>query len=158
MEHKDNEFNHVPTHEELISIYNKKTQEDPSSVNYKRVLIRPNIHLIKTLFHILICLGFMSAFGILLHFWLDNLLISIFSPIVLLIIYTLIRLKALVVWCIKCYQRFAPARVRESCRFEPSCSNYMLIAIDKYGLFKGIKKGRDRLKRCCPPNGGYDEP
>ena len=85
-------------------------------------------------------------------------IISILSPITLLIIYIIIRIKALIIWCIKCYQRFAPDKVRNKCRFEPSCSNYMLIAIDKYGLIKGIKKGKDRLKRCCPPNGGYDEP
>jgi len=154
----NNELGHIPSPEELISIYNNATQNDPRSVNYKRVLIRPNIHLIKTLFHILFCLALISIIGILLHIWLKNLIISILSPIALLIIYIIIRIKALIIWCIKCYQRFAPDKVRNKCRFEPSCSNYMLIAIDKYGLIKGIKKGKDRLKRCCPPNGGYDEP
>lgn len=45
------------------------------------------------------------------------------------------------------------------CRFEPSCSRYMVGALRKYGLFHGLKKGLSRLARCHPWNpGGYDPP
>lgn len=63
--------------------------------------------------------------------------------------------------CIKCillYQKHAPERVRASCVFEPSCSNYTMIAIEKYGVIKGIWKGIGRLRRCHSPNGGVDNP
>ena len=56
------------------------------------------------------------------------------------------------------YQRFAPERIRRSCVFEPSCSEYMLLAIKKYGTIKGIIKGIGRLFRCHYPNGGVDYP
>ncbi len=43
------------------------------------------------------------------------------------------------------------------CKFYPSCSNYMLQAIQKYGLLKGIYLGMKRLIRCHPfAKGGYD--
>ena len=43
------------------------------------------------------------------------------------------------------------------CRFTPTCSQYMIDAINKYGTFKGIKLGLKRLKRCRPGGGfGYD--
>ena len=45
------------------------------------------------------------------------------------------------------------------CRFEPSCSRYMIGALRRYGLLKGLWKGTGRLLRCHPWNpGGYDPP
>ncbi|MDQ3942008.1 MAG: membrane protein insertion efficiency factor YidD [Actinomycetota bacterium] len=44
-----------------------------------------------------------------------------------------------------------------SCRFTPSCSEYTLEAIRKYGVLKGGIKGAWRLLRCHPlSSGGYD--
>lgn len=34
------------------------------------------------------------------------------------------------------------------CNFEPSCSLYTYQAIDKFGLFSGIKLGINRMKNC----------
>ena len=56
------------------------------------------------------------------------------------------------------YQRYAPERLRASCLFTPSCSQYMLLAIEKYGAFRGVFKGIRRLCRCHHPNGGVDLP
>jgi putative membrane protein insertion efficiency factor len=45
------------------------------------------------------------------------------------------------------------------CRFEPSCSRYMIGALREYGLFKGLAKGIARVLRCHPWHpGGYDPP
>jgi putative membrane protein insertion efficiency factor len=44
-----------------------------------------------------------------------------------------------------------------TCRFTPSCSQYTLIAIEKYGLVKGSWLGVKRIVRCHPFNpGGHD--
>ncbi|MDY7129264.1 membrane protein insertion efficiency factor YidD [Alcaligenes nematophilus] len=56
------------------------------------------------------------------------------------------------------YRRLAPKRVRQSCRFEPSCSEYCLQAVTKHGFWKGWAKTLGRLKRCRPPYGGVDAP
>ena len=56
---------------------------------------------------------------------------------------------------IKTYQRkLSPIlnRKRPLCRFYPSCSNYAILAIEKYGTFIGISKTFDRLIRCNPYN------
>jgi putative membrane protein insertion efficiency factor len=43
------------------------------------------------------------------------------------------------------------------CRFEPSCSRYMIDALRKYGLIKGLARGIVRVARCHPWHpGGYD--
>lgn len=67
-------------------------------------------------------------------------------------------MKKLVTKCIYFYQKHAPKRLRESCLFIPTCSDYMLLAIEKYGLFRGVIKGINRICRCHPPNGGIDYP
>jgi len=38
------------------------------------------------------------------------------------------------------------------CRFEPTCSDYAILAFNKYGLIDGIKKTTIRLLRCNPLN------
>ena len=43
------------------------------------------------------------------------------------------------------------------CRFKPTCSEYAITAIEKYGILKGGKKAIWRILRCNPRNsGGYD--
>jgi len=43
------------------------------------------------------------------------------------------------------------------CRFYPSCSNYAIQSINKYGILKGILKSSLRLCKCHPFHpGGYD--
>jgi putative membrane protein insertion efficiency factor len=45
------------------------------------------------------------------------------------------------------------------CRFEPSCSRYMIDALRKYGLINGLARGIVRVSRCHPWHpGGYDPP
>jgi putative membrane protein insertion efficiency factor len=45
------------------------------------------------------------------------------------------------------------------CRFEPSCSEYFIQAVHKYGPLRGACKGVGRICRCNPwTPGGYDPP
>ncbi|MCX7706928.1 MAG: membrane protein insertion efficiency factor YidD [Anaerolineae bacterium] len=56
--------------------------------------------------------------------------------------------------CIR--DRISPA-LPPSCRFYPSCSEYMYQAIDKYGVRRGGWLGLRRLSRCHPWHpGGFD--
>lgn len=52
-----------------------------------------------------------------------------------------------------CVSPFLPP----ACRFEPSCSRYMIEAVNKYGAVRGVYMGVRRLLRCHPFSpGGYD--
>jgi putative membrane protein insertion efficiency factor len=58
---------------------------------------------------------------------------------------------------IKFYQRYLSPLKPPTCRFYPTCSQYMLEAIEKYGIKRGISMGFRRILRCHPLNkGGYD--
>jgi len=66
---------------------------------------------------------------------------------------------AIVIGAIRVYQLTLSPLLGPACRFEPSCSRYMVEALRKYGLFKGLAKGLHRFSRCHPWNpGGYDPP
>ena len=46
-----------------------------------------------------------------------------------------------------------------ACRFQPTCSNYMIGAVRKYGALQGSWRGVRRICRCHPFHpGGYDPP
>jgi len=71
----------------------------------------------------------------------------------------------LILKIIKFYQKFLSPdtgflrflKTTKACRFYPSCSEYLFLAIKKYGLLKGLSKGFFRLLKCNPFNcGGYD--
>ncbi|MCR4939036.1 MAG: membrane protein insertion efficiency factor YidD [Treponemataceae bacterium] len=58
---------------------------------------------------------------------------------------------------IKFYQVFISPLFPPCCRYYPTCSNYALIAIKKYGPLKGTFLAIRRILRCNPfHEGGYD--
>jgi len=58
---------------------------------------------------------------------------------------------------IKVYQVLISPLFPSSCRYSPTCSNYTLEALKKYGLFKGGWLGIKRISRCHPWGGsGFD--
>lgn len=58
---------------------------------------------------------------------------------------------------IKAYKYTISPLLPSSCRFYPSCSEYALDALKKYGLLKGLWLALKRVSRCHPLNaGGYD--
>ena len=71
---------------------------------------------------------------------------------------TYILVKRFAIGLVVAYKAFAPMKVRSRCRFKPTCSTYMIMAIKKYGLLFGVAKGIRRITRCKPPNGGEDYP
>ena len=65
-------------------------------------------------------------------------------------------MKKVFIFLIRMYQ-ITPLHSHKMCRYTPTCSQYMIDAINKYGSFKGIKLGLKRIKRCRPGGGyGYD--
>ncbi|NWE05005.1 MULTISPECIES: membrane protein insertion efficiency factor YidD [Pseudomonas] len=67
-------------------------------------------------------------------------------------------IKGFAIAAIRWYQRVAPARLRDACRFEPTCSNYAIKAIEKHGVANGCLEAAGRICRCQYPNGGQDLP
>ena len=131
---------------------------DPRSLNYERKLVRPAIKWWRIILFSAVLFG--GAVG------LYRLFISLgSSPQIALgisltwtVVIAALCLKRILICLVMIYQRFAPVSVRNKCRFEPSCSQYMILSLQKHGLVKGLVKGIDRLKRCNTSGGGFDYP
>jgi len=58
---------------------------------------------------------------------------------------------------IKIYQIVFSPLLGKTCRFNPSCSNYTKLSIEKFGIIKGFYLSIKRLLRCHPwGSSGYD--
>ncbi len=58
---------------------------------------------------------------------------------------------------IKVYKKYISPLKGRTCRFYPSCSQYAVEALEKYGVFKGTLLSLKRILRCHPFDpGGYD--
>ncbi|MCQ2230075.1 MAG: membrane protein insertion efficiency factor YidD [Bacteroidales bacterium] len=64
---------------------------------------------------------------------------------------------ALLVGMVRFYQKFISPMTPPSCRYTPTCSQYAIEALKKYGPLKGLWLTIKRLMRCHPWGGhGYD--
>ena len=67
--------------------------------------------------------------------------------------------RRLLIVGVRCYQKLLGPILGGQCRFHPSCSEYYILAVEKYGALWGSLKGIWRILRCQPFNrGGYDPP
>ncbi|MCI5842075.1 MAG: membrane protein insertion efficiency factor YidD [Clostridiales bacterium] len=66
-------------------------------------------------------------------------------------------MKQILMALVKFYRKFISPMRRPCCRFIPTCSQYALEALEKYGAIKGSWLALKRILRCNPLcKGGYD--
>lgn len=60
---------------------------------------------------------------------------------------------------VRLYQLLLSPVLGRQCRFQPTCSQYFILAVKKYGAVRGAYRGVLRIGRCHPFHpGGYDPP
>lgn len=59
-------------------------------------------------------------------------------------------MKIVIIYIVKIYQKVISPLFPPSCRYSPSCSTYMIQAIEKHGAAKGSLMGTARIFRCNP--------
>jgi putative membrane protein insertion efficiency factor len=58
---------------------------------------------------------------------------------------------------VRFYQRFISPAIPQRCKYHPSCSQYSVTAIRRYGILRGLVLSAWRLLRCNPwSHGGVD--
>lgn len=66
-------------------------------------------------------------------------------------------MKRLIIWLIQGYRQLISPLFPPTCRFQPTCSQYALEAIELYGVWQGSMMAIWRVLRCHPFHpGGYD--
>jgi len=66
-------------------------------------------------------------------------------------------MRELLMVALRLYQRWISPLLPSACRFHPTCSMYMLEAVERYGSVRGVWLGLKRLIKCHPLHrGGFD--
>ena len=66
-------------------------------------------------------------------------------------------MRELVTASLRFYKRWISPMLPRACRFEPTCSVYMLEAVECHGVVRGVALGLKRLFKCHPFHaGGFD--
>ena len=66
-------------------------------------------------------------------------------------------MKKIIIYLIKFYQITLSPLLGSNCRFQPTCSQYMIEAINLHGVLKGLNLGFKRISKCHPLGSkGYD--
>lgn len=147
------------------------SQEEQDTVVWyvlKRPLVRPNTSYKKAALCLSLFLSANVVMIILLYCLFRRLGIFSFLPdtvyrfytvhhtafIVLLVLLQftvsgLVALKPAIIGAIRLYQRYAPEDIRRRCLFKPTCSEYAILAIQKYGVIRGMAKAYVRLFKKC---------
>ena len=134
---------------------------DPRSINYNRVLDFPNVNWPILLLKIILPIPIAVCLCLFLKLLLDTFFIILIASVSILV-YSIFNIKSIILSSVKIYQQIASRKIRLKCRFEPSCSQYMILAVEKYGAIKGLCKGIKRLSKCNNRGdgmrGGFDYP
>jgi hypothetical protein len=65
--------------------------------------------------------------------------------------------KEAILFLLRGYKRFLSPLLIPACRFTPTCSEYMMDAVVRYGPVRGVGLGVKRILRCNPfCKGGFD--
>lgn len=66
---------------------------------------------------------------------------------------------AILVAAVRLYQKLLSPLLGRNCRFTPTCSQYFIEAVTRYGAVVGTWRGIRRILKCHPFHpGGYDPP
>ena len=66
-------------------------------------------------------------------------------------------MRAVLITVLRGYKLLISPLLPSACRYYPTCSEYMMEAVAKYGVVRGSWMGLKRLGRCHPfHEGGYD--
>lgn len=66
-------------------------------------------------------------------------------------------MRHIAVFLLRCYKKFISPLLPPSCRFYPTCSEYAITAVGRYGVFRGGFLAVKRILRCQPfAKGGFD--
>ena len=160
MEQEDsaNLFSSPPTVTDLMDAYAASEVSNPKSLFYNRKIVRPKISILKIVLWLLVSVVLSACGAALTLAFTADVRLSVLASIGILVLICILFAKRIVIALVRVYQTFAPETVRKRCRYEPSCSAYMILALEKYGFWRGVRKGIKRWKGCRPPNGGYDFP
>jgi putative component of membrane protein insertase Oxa1/YidC/SpoIIIJ protein YidD len=149
----------IPTEweQDVAAIYVNKRQLVRPDTNIKKALLFTAIFVLVTgifvwLIHYVLITAGIAAYlpsGIQEFYGAYRFLSIVIVCALVVIIESFFCLKYAVIGMVKLYQHYAPEEIRRRCLFMPTCSEYTIMAVRKYGCFIGLCKSYYRLVYRC---------
>jgi len=136
-----------------------------------RQLVRPSTNIKTLLFYVLLFVLATGIFTWIAYYVLMTVGIFVYLPsnvqgfynihpslsvfilcVVIVLVELIFCLKYAVIGAVKLYQHYAPEEIRRRCLFMPTCSEYTIMAVKKYGVIVGLLKSYIRLFYRCRGN------
>ena len=130
---------------EMVRVYCLERPLDRPKTNIKTAILVVTLFLVTVSGISFAAIHFFSYLGLHSYSIASVVLIS-FACFVLCF---LLLLKRAIIGTVKLYQHYAPETMRRKCILKPSCSEYMILALKKYGLIRGMRKSIHRLLVTC---------
>jgi putative component of membrane protein insertase Oxa1/YidC/SpoIIIJ protein YidD len=127
-------------------------QETVQKYCIEREIRRPATNLwtaAKLLFLLEVCTLTLSGMAICFSELMGYTISFSLSHLVAGLVIIILNLKRIFILSVKLYQHYAPEQTRRKCTLHPSCSDYSILALNKYGLFKALYKIYIRLFHTC---------
>ena len=147
---------HFSRHEELPSQF----EQDLAEAYCHRELVRPDINIFQVSKYFVLSELIIVLFTIVIFFFFNlfdvNSLIQFsfnkYPLILIFVIFLLINLilfilffRRILICCIRLYQHYASEDIRRRCLFKPTCSEYTILVLRKYGVLIGLYLAYIRL-------------
>lgn len=152
----------IPSNEEQViaekyvlgRVINRPDTDLKKMMKYVLLFLILNILRSTIIFHIIpliFSLRFISE-ELIFIFVSNSLIIRGVIFIGLLLSDLIFHLRCAIIGIIRLYQHYADEEIRRRCLFEPTCSEYTILALKKYGIIGGLIKSYDRLFNRCKGN------
>ena len=147
----------LPTYQMLLFLFASIFMSHSNdNVQDEAKVFRPRIHWLETAVKVVghLLFGILCSVAVTIAIGIDAMVIevTILFAMAYYVICSYLQRQKILIWIIRLYQFRAPAKLRSKCPMVPSCSQYMILAVEKFDVFKGVKKGVDRLRRCSEPS------
>lgn len=137
-------------------------QDEAYAYCCKRKLLRPKTNILTLLKWLLFLELFATTFAFSVYFLfnkIDSFLLFSFEASSILRFYLLgnliailLFLRKILIIAVEIYQHYAPENVRRRCLYKPTCSEYTILSLQKYGVVIGLFKAYIRIFKKCNDN------
>ncbi|MDR1468368.1 MAG: membrane protein insertion efficiency factor YidD [Spirochaetaceae bacterium] len=132
----------------------EEEQEEAWQYVCRRVLERPSVNIVRAARNVFVFIAVNLVLTLVTFLFFAAYIRAVLPFIAMLFsVYMLLGVavfaKRAIIGLVKLYQHYAPERIRRKCLFKPTCSEYMILALEKYGLVKGVYKSVYRLFFKC---------
>jgi len=114
----------------------------------KRELPHPKTNIINAAYFLSLLLLVCFAISMVMKIFFEKIPFMLIFMLAFFLV-SFILLKKIIIGLVELYQHYMPEELRRRCLCMPTCSEYMILAVEKYGALKGLRKGMYRLMHTC---------